>query len=209
LVVRIVRAGFFAVLETLKNYIDDESSDAAVQTAQFRFRLRRTVAISVAAHAVFFVAVIRLDQWSYQLMVEQGRRPAGGGGQFEVIELAPNPESLARLRVPPDAIDRVDLTRLRIDESNPDDRNLYNTSSKPLGQPDAPTVKPDVTPNPGPVPAIPAVRESQTEAPSGGVITVIQPPAPDLPPIRPSPETPMARPSPRSWRNLGYSTCIR
>lgn len=187
------------MLKTLNKYIDDNQTKAA-RTATGR-RFSRILAFSIVGHVLFYVVVIKLDQWTYQLMVEQSRRRGSdSGGLVEITELAPPKDSIARLRLPPEALERTDPTRFRIEQSRPDDTQLVATSPRPSGQPNAvhnnaATRPPAQTPRSGDggnSPVQSAVAPRQAEAIAARPPGVVSPKPPTQPLISPGPAVPSA-----------------
>jgi TonB family protein len=86
---------------------------------------------SLILHVAFYAIVLKLDQWSFNRLLSRSRT---GGEGYELVKLtdvaAPH-ERLPAVRRRPDPVERVDLSRLRLDLSNPDDTRLIARSPNP------------------------------------------------------------------------------
>jgi hypothetical protein len=157
------------------------------------------MAFSIIGHLIFYAVVIKLDQWTYRLMVEQGRLKDFGDGEVaHIVELAPPGEAIARLRLPPEAMSRVDITRFRFEQSRADDQQLVATSPRPSGQPAAPrTNSAPMSSKERPMSVAETSPPSSNARPEGGSSASAQPSVGGAkPPIQPliSPGQPMPRP---------------
>jgi TonB-like protein len=120
------------VLETLNKYIEEAADQTGfprslwVRATGDR-RLTRLLVASFVVHIIFYAAIIRLDWWSLHRVVKMGGREPD---LVQITELAPPPDRF-KLRQPPEAIDRADLTRLQYDPENSDDTHLLSRSPHP------------------------------------------------------------------------------
>jgi outer membrane biosynthesis protein TonB len=123
------------VLKTLNRYIDGQPIGAgplallwsnAGRDRRFAFLL----ALSVAAHLLFYAALIKLDSWAMMRALASGRHQTT---LVKLIEIAPPPER-STLHSPPESLERADVSRLQFDPATADDVHLIQRSPKPTEQ---------------------------------------------------------------------------
>lgn len=115
------------VLKVLDNYIVDQSG----MRRERRLRLALMFAASLILHAAFYALVLKLDRWSFERMLSRTRE---AGGEIELIKLAdvaPPPDRLQLVRRRPEPVERIDLSRLKLDLDEPDDSRLIARSPNP------------------------------------------------------------------------------
>ncbi|HLG15846.1 MAG TPA: TonB C-terminal domain-containing protein [Blastocatellia bacterium] len=175
------------VLKTLEKYIDAAPAErrfgAALQIWERRDRrFARLFVLSAVLHIVFYAVVIRFDEWNLQQQLARPRRRAVVVTMLDVAPSPPPPPP--RLRSLPERIERVDLSRLRLDPGNANDEDLIERSPK-LGNPNARTSAAAVS---SPSLAVFPVEPAKPAAPKDA------PPAP-APAAGGAAETPPAQPS--------------
>jgi outer membrane biosynthesis protein TonB len=118
-------------LRTLNGYIEEGAGDHALKGLSWEIgrdrRFTSLLLISLVAHGLLGVLILRIDYLLFNRAVIEARRPAQ---LIRITELAPPPERFA-LRTRPEPIERVDLNRLQYDPNDADDKRLLSRSPQP------------------------------------------------------------------------------
>jgi len=123
------------VLKTLDNYIDDQPAEGGFLESLPALvsrdaRLNKLLALSFVAHVIFYAALIKLDSWAIQQVIERGKHQQT---LVQLTELA-SPRDHVILRAAPEPLERADINRLRFDPNNANDVQLLARSPKPTEQ---------------------------------------------------------------------------
>ena len=123
------------MLKTLDNYIDDQPAGSGLLgTVRARAardpRFNKLLAVSLAAHLIFYAALIKVDSWTIQRVIARGKRQPE---LVHLIQVAPHRDPV-KLRTAPEPLERADVNHLRFDPNTANDVQLLARSPRKTEQ---------------------------------------------------------------------------
>ena len=120
------------MLKTLENYLTDGPArdwllEPLWRQLGYDRRFTKIFIASIIGHLIFYAVLIKLD-----LKMEfDAPRPQPGGELVKIVELAPPADKGLIQRSAPEPLERADLSQLKYDPNNSNDKNLISRSPKP------------------------------------------------------------------------------